>query len=76
MHLLVFIRNSIFYFSLNYLAKNYDLSLKVAKTLLGIIFKFSMISAQYLPLRAFFNDFKTSFVDIMDVLFYLSVVTC
>ena len=52
-----FINNSIFYFSLSCLGKNYDLSLKVAKKLLSIIFKFSMISAQYLPLKAVFYRF-------------------
>ena len=40
-----------------WLEKNYDLRLKVAKKLLSIIFKFSMISAQYLPLKAVFYRF-------------------
>ena len=40
-----------------WLEKNYDLRLKVAKKLLSIIFKFSMISAQYLPLKAVFHRF-------------------
>ena len=49
-HVLVFIRNSIFHSSLSCLEKNYDLPLKVAKKLLIIIFKFSRISAQYLSI--------------------------
>ena len=56
--------------------KNYDLRLNVAKTLLSIIFKFSLISAQYLSLKAVFIDFMTSFVDIVNLLLYLSVVSC
>ena len=40
-----------------WLEKNYALHLKVAKKLLSIIFKFSMISAQYLPLKAVFYRF-------------------
>ena len=50
-------QNSIFHFSLSCLDKNYDLGLKVAKKLLSILFKFSMISAQYLPMRAVFCRF-------------------
>ena len=69
-------RFEISYFSLSCLEKNYDLSLKVTKNLLSIIFKFTMISAQYLLLSAFFIDFMASFVDIVNLLFYLSVVTC
>ena len=53
----VFIGNSIFHFSLSCLEKNYDLRFKVAKKLLIIIFKISMISAQYLPLKAVFYQF-------------------
>ena len=56
-HVLVFISNSIFHFRLSCLDKNYDLCLKVSKKLLSIIFKFSMISVQYLPLRAIFYQF-------------------
>ena len=59
-----------------WLEKNYDACLKVAKKLLSIIFKFSMISAQYLLLRAVFIDFMTSFVDIVNLLLYLSVANC
>ena len=50
-------QNSIFHFSLICLDKNYDLGLKVAKKLLSILFKFSMISAQHLPMRAVFYRF-------------------
>ena len=50
-------QNSIFHFSLSCLDKNYDLGLKVAKKLLSILFKFSMISAQHLPMRAVFYRF-------------------
>ena len=51
---MVFISNSIFHFCLSCLEKNYDLCLKVAKKLLSIIFKFSIISVQYLSLREVF----------------------
>ena len=67
---LIFISNSIFHFSLSCFEKNYDLRLKVAKKLLSTIFKFHMISAQ------FFIDFMTSFVDIVNLLLYLSIVNC
>ena len=40
-----------------WLEKNYDLRLKVAKKMLSIIFKLSMISAQYLPLKTVFYRF-------------------
>ena len=56
-HVFCFYSYSIFHFSLSCLRKAYDLSLKVAEKLLSIIFKFSMVSAQYLPLRTFFIDF-------------------
>ena len=72
----VFISKSIFHFSLSCLGKNYGLSLRVAKKLLSMIVKSSMISAQYLPMRAIFIDLMMSFVDIVNLLFYLSVVMC
>ena len=53
----VFIGNSIFHFSLSCLEKNYDLRFKVAKKLLSIMFKLSMILAQYLSLKAVFYRF-------------------
>ena len=53
----VFISNSISHFTLSCLEKNYDLGLKVGNIFLSIIFKFSMVSAQYLPLRAVFYWF-------------------
>ena len=56
-HIFLFISNSIFHFSLSCLEKTYDLGFKVAKKLLSIIFKFSMILAQCLPLRAVFYRF-------------------
>ena len=68
--------NSIFHFSLGCLEKNYDLRLTVAKRLLSIIFNFSMISAQYFPLRQFVIDFVTSFVEIVNLWLYLNVVNC
>ena len=40
-----------------WLEKNCDLRLKVAKKLLNIIFKFSMITAQHLPLKSVFYQF-------------------
>ena len=40
-----------------WLEKNYDLRLKCSKKLLSIIFKFSMISAQYVPMKAVFYRF-------------------
>ena len=40
-----------------WLEKNYDLHLKGSKKLLSIIFEFSMISAQYVPLKAVFYQF-------------------
>ena len=46
-HVLVFIRSSIFHFSLSCLGKNYNLSLEVSKKLLITIYKFSTISVQY-----------------------------
>ena len=57
-HVFVFISNSIFHFSLSCLVQNYDFSLKVAKTFLSIIFKFSLISVWYLPLRAAFYRYQ------------------
>ena len=57
-----------------WLEQNYDLRLKVAKTLRSIIFKFSMVSAQYLPLKAFFYRFYGAILDFVNLLFYLSVV--
>ena len=56
-HLLVFINISIFHFSVSCLEKNYGFCLKVAKALLSMIFKCSMISAQNLPLKAVFYRF-------------------
>ena len=56
-HVLVFASNSIFYFILSCLEKNYDLRLKDTKKLLSIIFQFSLISGQYLPLKAVFYRF-------------------
>ena len=44
--------------------------------LLSIVFKFSMMSAQYLPLRSLFIDFMTPLKYIVNLLFYLSVVIC
>ena len=73
---MVFISNSIFRFSLSCFDKNYDLRLKVAKKLLSIILKFSMTSAQYVPLKAVSIDFMTLFVDIVSLLLYLSVANC
>ena len=40
-----------------FIYKNYDLCFKVAKKFFNQIFKFSLISAQYLPLRAVFYQF-------------------
>ena len=57
-HVLFFISNSIFHFGLSCLEKNCDLGLNIAKKLLSIIFKFNMISAQYLPLKAVFYRFS------------------
>ena len=76
MHGLVFINNFLFHFSLSFLGKNYDVGLKVAKMVLSIVSKFNMISAQYSPWRDFLINFIKSSVDIVNVLFYLSVVIC
>ena len=75
-YMFFFISNSTFHLCLISLQKNYDLSLKVVKKVLSIIFKFSMISAQYVPLKAFFIDFMMSFVNIVKLLFCLSGVIC
>ena len=64
-HNLFFISNSIFDLSLSCLEKHYDLSLKIYKNLLSLIFKFSLLSAQCSPLSEFFIDFMTSFVDVV-----------
>ena len=53
----VFVFMSNPYFSLTWLRQNYDFSLKVAKKLLSVIFKFNMISASHFPLRAVFYRF-------------------
>ena len=74
-YMFFFISNSTFHLCLSSLQKNYDLSLKVVKKVLSITFKFSMISAQYVPLKAFFIDFM-SFVNIVKLLFCLSGVIC
>ena len=74
-YMFFFISNSTFHLCLISLQKNYDLSLKVVKKVLSITFKFSMISAQYVPLKAFFIDFM-SFVNIVKLLFCLSGVIC
>ena len=60
-----FICNSIFLFSFSCLRQNYDFWLKVSKKLLSLIFKFNMISAWYLPLRAVFYWFYDTIVDIV-----------
>ena len=75
-HVLIFINNSIFHFRLSCLGKNYDLGLKVAKKLLSIIFKFSMISAQYLPLRVGFYRFYDLICRHCESIVVLSVVNC
>ena len=46
--------NSIFYFSRSCHGQNYDFSLKVAKTLLLVIFKFNIISAWTLAIEGSF----------------------
>ena len=74
-YMFFFISNSTFHLRLLCLQKNYDLSLKVVKKVRSI-FKFSMISAQYVLMKAFFSDFMMSFVNIVKLLFYLSVVIC
>ena len=74
-YMFFFISNSTFHLRLRCLQKNYDLSLKVVKKVRSI-FKFSMISAQYMLMKAFFIDFMMSFVNIVKLLFYLSVVIC
>ena len=74
-YMFFFISNSTFHLCLSSLQKNYDLSLKVVKKVLSITFKFSMISAQYVSLKAFFIDFM-SFVNIVKLLFCLSGVIC
>ena len=74
-YMFFFISNSTFHLRLRCLQKNYDLSLKVVKKVRSI-FKFSMISAQYVLMKAFFIDFMMSFVNIVKLLFYLSVVIC
>ena len=56
-HVLVFISSSIFHFRLSCLGENYYSSLKVTKNLLGMIFNFNIISAQYLPLKVPFYQF-------------------
>ena len=56
-HVFVFTCNSIILFSLRCLEQNYDFCLKVPKRLLSVIFRFNMISAWYLALRAVFYLF-------------------
>ena len=77
-----FLSNFMFHFSLSCFDKNNDLLLKFAKALLSIIFKFSMISVQYLLLRADFYRFydvicrhcEFTVVNLLGI--YLSVVIC
>ena len=66
MHVLIFISNSIFHFSLSFLGQNYDFSLTAAKKLLKhniqMEHEFSLI---FVIERSFFINFMTSFVDIL-----------
>ena len=57
MQVFVLISKSIFYFTISCLGQYYNFSLKVARKLPSVIFKFSMISAWHLPLRAVFYWF-------------------